>query len=141
MKSFDSKNGRKKIKKRNYDEYQCECKELDDWGSCGKDYMWNPSTCDCKCNEACKIDEYLDTKNCACKNCLIGKLVLGCKDEILNTIKTTPDDKKETCKKSNCLIRTISLVMICLLLLAVVFIGCYYYYSRDWIKKEYVLSY
>ena len=47
----------------------------------------------------------------------------------------------KTCKKSNCLIFTISLVMICLLLLAVVSIGCYYYYSREWIKKEYVLSY
>ena len=24
----------------------------------------NPSTCDCECNKACKIDEY-DTKNCS----------------------------------------------------------------------------
>ena len=29
----------------------------------------------------------------------------------------------------------------CLLLLAVVSIGCYYYYTRYWIKKEYVVSY
>ena len=26
--------------------------------------MWKPSACDCECNEACKIDEYLEFKNC-----------------------------------------------------------------------------
>ena len=41
--------------------------------------------CDYECNKACKIDEYLDTKNCSCKKRLIGKLLLECKDEILNT--------------------------------------------------------
>ena len=43
--------------------------------------------------------------------------------------------KKETCKKNNCLIQLISLVIICLLLLAVASIGCYCYYTRDCIVK------
>ena len=30
--------------------------------------MWNSSTYDCKCNKACKIDEYLDIRNCYAKN-------------------------------------------------------------------------
>ena len=34
----------------NNDECWCEHKELDDWSSCKDDYMWNPSTCDCDCN-------------------------------------------------------------------------------------------
>ena len=42
----------------------CEYKELDNWGSCEKYYMWNPSACDYECNKACKIDEYLDIRNC-----------------------------------------------------------------------------
>ena len=46
-----------------HNEYWCECKELDDWGSCKNDYMWNPSMCDCEYNKACKSDEYLDIKN------------------------------------------------------------------------------
>ena len=29
--------------------------------------MWNPSTCDCECNKACKIEEYLNIKNCSGK--------------------------------------------------------------------------
>ena len=49
----------------NHNESRCNCKELDDWGSCENDYMWNPSTCDSKCNKTCKIDEYLDIKNCS----------------------------------------------------------------------------
>ena len=24
--------------------------------------MWNPSTCDCECNNTCKTDKYLDVK-------------------------------------------------------------------------------
>ena len=48
-----------KQKKRNHNKYRFECKELDDWSSCKSNYMWNPSTCGCKCNKAYKIDEYL----------------------------------------------------------------------------------
>ena len=80
------------------------------------DYMCNPCTCDCKCNKTCKIDEYLDIENCSCQKYLFGKLVLGYEDEILNTTETLLYDKKVTCEKSNCLIHTTSLVVLCLLL-------------------------
>ena len=62
--------------------------------------MLNPSACDWECNKACKIDEYLDVKNCSCEKRLIGKFVLECEDEILNTTKTLLNDKKSNiCKK------------------------------------------
>ena len=48
--------------------------------------MWDPSTCEC--NKVCKIDEYLDIKNCSCEKHLIGKLLLEHQDEILNTMKS-----------------------------------------------------
>ena len=86
--------------------------------------MWNSSTYDCKCNKACKIDEYLDIRNCSCEKCLIGKLVLEFEDEILNTTETSLDDKESNMRKNNCLIHTTSLVIISLLLLLVVSIGC-----------------
>ena len=35
----------------NCDECRSECKYLDDWGSCEKDYIWNPSICNCECNK------------------------------------------------------------------------------------------
>ena len=61
-------------------ECRCESKKLDDWGSCEKGYMWNLSTCDCNCNKACRIHEYLDINIFSCKKLLIGKLVLECGD-------------------------------------------------------------
>ena len=61
--------------------------------------MWNPITCDCESNKACKIRKYLDIKNCSGKNRLLDKLVLTCEDEISNTTETSLVDKKVTCKK------------------------------------------
>ena len=110
----------------NHDECRCECKEFNDWSSCRNDYIWNPTTCDCECNKACKIDEHLDTKNCSSEKRLIGKSVLECEDKILNTTETSINDKKVTYGKSNCLIQTILLVLIFLLLLAIVYIASYY---------------
>ena len=43
-------------RKPNYDECWCDCKELNDWGFCINGYIWNPSTCDCKCKKTRKID-------------------------------------------------------------------------------------
>ena len=56
---------------------------------------------------------------------------------MLETTETLLDNKKKTYEKNNCLMHTISLVIICLLLLSVASIDCYYY----WIKKEHILSY
>ena len=36
--------------------------------------MWNPSTCDCEGNKACKIREHLEIKNCSFKKRRLGKL-------------------------------------------------------------------
>ena len=69
---------------------------VDDWSSCKEDYMWNLSTCDCKCNKVCKIDEYLDTKNRSCEKRLISKVLLACEDEMLNTTETSVDNKRVT---------------------------------------------
>ena len=73
---------------------RCECKELDrSIVFLEKGYMRNPSTTDCKCNKACKIDKYLDIKNCSSQKCLIGKLVLECEGEMLYTTETSFGDK------------------------------------------------
>ena len=77
--------------------------------------MWNLSTCNSECNKAFKIDEYLNIKNCSCEKRLIGKLVLGCEDKILNTTKTSPYNKRVTCEKRNCFNHTILLAIIRLL--------------------------
>ena len=53
----------------NDDTCRCYCNE-DFSGiiSCDKGYTWNPSTCECQCDMWCKPGQYLDHKNCVCKN-------------------------------------------------------------------------
>ena len=51
------------------------------------------------CHKACKIHEYLDTKNCSHENPLISKLVLEFEYEVLNTMKPLLIIKKVTCEK------------------------------------------
>ena len=80
----------------NHEECQCKCKELHDWGSCEKDYIWIPNTCDSECNKACKTYEYLDIKNCLWEKRLIDD---ECEDEILNTTETSHDHKKVSYEK------------------------------------------
>ena len=47
-------------------------------------------------------------KTCSFERCKIGKLVLECENEILNTTATSLNDKIVTLKKKICLINTIS---------------------------------
>ena len=64
------------------------------------------------CIKAYKIDEYLNIKNCSHKKRLIVQLLLEWDNEILNTTKTSLDDKNESCERNNCLIHKISLVLL-----------------------------
>ena len=59
--------------------------------SCDKGYTWNPSTCECQCDKWCKSDQYLDHKNCVCKNKLIGRLTEECTSVINETVISNKD--------------------------------------------------
>ena len=102
----------------NCDRYQCECKKLVDWNSCEKGYMWNLSTCGYNSNKTCEIGEYLDTKYCACKECVIDNLALICEDEILNTTEAMPLNSPDRKGNDGYFIHTSSLVIVCLFLLS-----------------------
>ena len=54
--------------------------------NCAKRYTWNPSTCECQCDMWCKPGQYLDHKNCVCKNKLIGRLTEECSSVINETM-------------------------------------------------------
>ena len=53
----------------------CECKELIDKGVCDKEFIWNPSNCECECVKSCDIGKYLDHLNCNCRKKLVDELV------------------------------------------------------------------
>ena len=49
---------------------------------CDKEFIWNPSNCECECDKSCDIGEYLDYKNCKCRKRIIDKLVEVCSENI-----------------------------------------------------------
>ena len=75
------------------DTCRCDCNE-DFAGimNCNKGYMWNPSTCECQCDTWCKQGQYLDHKNCVCKNKLIGRVIEECTSVINKTMINNKDN-------------------------------------------------
>ena len=77
----------------NSDTCRCDCNE--DFVSiinCTKEYTWNPSTCECQCDTWCKPCQYLDHKNCICKNKLIGRVTEKCTSIINETMINNKDN-------------------------------------------------
>ena len=75
----------------------CRC----DWNeyfagiiNCTEGYTWNPSTCECQCDTCCKPGQYLDHKNCICKNKLIGRVIEECTSVINETMMNNKDSDK-----------------------------------------------
>ena len=59
--------------------------------SCAKGNTWNPSICECQCDKWCKPGQYLDHKNCACKNKLVSRLIKECTSIINETLINNKD--------------------------------------------------
>ena len=72
---------------------RCDCNEdFPGTISCSKGYMWNPSTCEYHCDKWCKKGQYLDHKNCVCKNKLIGRVIEECTSVINETMINNKDN-------------------------------------------------
>ena len=114
----------------NKDKCRCECKEdLINKIVCDKGYIWNPSNCACECDKSCVVDEYLDYKNCVCRNGLVDKLV----EEYTNVIDgDTVYNKTLTVTSSNdCASCTPYIVLFTVFLLVSIIInGTFVYFHR-----------
>ena len=89
-----------------------------DKGSWDKECIWNPNNCNCEFDKSCDIGEYLDYKNCKCREKLIDKLVEECSEncdgnEMINN-KTLNDYKNvyNPCTIYTALFETASLIII-----------------------------
>ena len=98
--------------------------------SCAKGYTWNPSTCECQCDAWCKQEQYLDHKNCICKNKLIGRVI----EEWTSVINETMINNNKDNKTNN---NTYLILFIIFLIGFIVFlIGFIYYYYRNNASKR-----
>ena len=90
---------------------------------CDKGYTWNPSTCECQCDKLCKPGQYLDHKNCICKNKLIGRVIEKC-TSVIN--ETMINNNKDNLTNNNT----------CLIFFIIFLIRFIYYYYRNNANKR-----
>ena len=115
----------------NSDMCRCDCNE-DFAGiiSCDKGYMWNLSTCECQCDMWCKPGQYLDHKNCICKNKLIGRVI----EECTTIINETMINNKDNINNNNT-IWNVFIGLFSVLLIAGIVCFCVFAYFR-WFKGK-----
>ena len=92
--------------------------------------MWNPSTCECQCDMWSKPGQYLDHKNCVCKNKLIGRVTAECTNVINETMINNEDNIDNNNTITNIFIGLFSVVMF-----AVIVCFCAFAYFK-WIKGK-----
>ena len=119
----------------NSDTCRCDCNE-DFAGiiNCTKGYTWNPSTCECQCDTWCKPGQYLDHKNCICKNKLVGRLIEECTSVISETMMNNNNYDNDNDYDYN----TIIYVSIGFFLLAIICFCVFAYFK--WFKNKYTLT-
>ena len=100
---------------------------------CDKGYIWNPSNYACECDKSCGIGQYLDYKNCVCRNSLVDKLF----EEYTNVIDgDIIYNKTLTLSSSNdCISCTPYIVLFPVFLsISVIISGAFIYFH--WYKKK-----
>ena len=112
----------------NEDKCRCECKLENniDKLTCGKESMWNPSTCSCECDKLCDFGQYLDYKNCVCKNIVVDNIIEEC-TKVVNEVG------EEVMRTDDCPSRVPWIVLFIIFLLISLLIGIifvYYYRVR-----------
>ena len=97
--------------------------------------MWNSSTSECQCDKWCKSSQYLDYKNCVCKNKLIGRVIEECTSIINETMMN--NDKYDNV--NNYYYNVITYVFIRLFLLTLAICFCMFAYFK-WFKGKYTTT-
>ena len=113
----------------NSDTCRCDCNEgFASIINCTKGYMWNPSTCECQCDIWCKPGQYLDHKNCICKNKLIGRVIEEC-TSIINETMINNKNNIDNDNTTYIFIGLFSVVMFILIVCSCIFI-CFKWFKN-----------
>ena len=92
---------------------------------CDKRFIWNPSNCDCECDNSCDTGEYL-----VCRKTLVDKLVEECTDNVEEVKVAKMILAEEGKNMYKC-----SSYMLCIVLFSIIFtinigIGAYFVYYK-----------
>ena len=93
---------------------------------CNSKQIWNSDTCECQCDMECKPGQYLDHKNCICKNKLIGRVIEECTSVINETMINNKDKITNNNNNNNAYL----ILFIIFLIGFIVFLTGFIYYCR-----------
>ena len=81
---------------------------------CDKGLIWNPSSCECECDKACDVGEYLNFENCKCRKKLVDKLVDECTETVeeVKLAKITLAENENSYKCSSCTVYIVLMVVV-----------------------------
>ena len=106
---------------------RCKCKELADKGVFDKGFIWNPSNCECECDNSCDVAEYLSYENCKCRKKLVDKLNEECTENV-EEVKLAKTTSAEHENKHKCSSGTLHIVLFSIIFIINVGIGSYFLY-------------
>ena len=118
---------------------RCDCnKDFAGIINCTKGYMWNPSTCACECDMWCKPGQYLDHKNCVCKNKLVGRIIGECTSVINETMMNNVDYKDNNNTMANIFIGLFSVLLFTGIACFCVFVYFKWIKGKKLFKNKYI---
>ena len=123
-----------------WNRHTCRCDCNEDFASiinCTKGYTWNPSTCECQGDTWCKQGQYLDHKNCICKNKVIGRIIEECTCVINETMINNKDNIENDNTIRNIFIGLFSIVMFAVIVCFCVFVYFKCFKGKKIFKNKY----
>ena len=102
---------------------------------CDKGFIWHPSNCECECDKACDVREYLDYENCKFRKTLVASLIEEC-TETVEEVKPAKINLAENENSYKCNSCTVYIALFSIFFIINVGIVTYYVYSHWYLKKD-----
>ena len=114
-----------------------------DNGVCYKEFIWNPSNCECEYDKSCDIGEYLYYENYKCRTQLVGKLIecnsVECRAVERSSAEECTEniDEVKIADKNECVCSYIICVALIVIALTIsIGIGAFFVFSSWYLKKD-----
>ena len=103
---------------------------------CNKEFIRNPSNCECDYDKACNFSEYLDYENCKCRKKLVDKFVDEC-TETVEEVKLAKITLAENENSYKCPSNTLYIVSMMVIFIICTGISAYFiYYNWSLLKNN-----
>ena len=101
-----------------------------------KEFVQNPSNCECECDKTCDVAEYLDYEHCKCRKKLVDKLVDECTETVeeVKLAKITLAENENSYKCSSCTVYIVLMIVVFTICTGITI--CFVYYNWSLINNN-----